>query len=184
MNTRSSNSVGAYLLIGLGALFLAGQVFGFDIGRVFDLSWPLFIIIPGVIFLLIAIMGHQGTVGFAVPGAIITGTGAILWFQETFNRWETWAYVWTLYPVFLGAALLFMGTRMNSQEQIKTGRGFIQWGLIAFVALAALFELLIFHDNSQIGRWLVPGLLILGGVYLLYFRRPSEALFSEKDKRG
>lgn len=185
MNSRSSSNIGAYILIGLGVLFLAGQVFDFDLGRIFDISWHLFVIIPGVIFLIIALTGDQRAAGFAIPGTIITGTGAILWFQDTFNRWETWAYVWTLYPVFLGAAFILMGARLNNATQIRTGRGFLQWGLIAFVIFAAMFELLIFNDGGQIGRWLVPGLLILGGVYLLFFRRPStSAIFDDKSKRG
>ncbi len=55
MTTRSNN-LGAYILIGLGVLFLAGQIFDFDIGRIFDISWPLFVVIPGVIFLIIHFM--------------------------------------------------------------------------------------------------------------------------------
>ncbi|MBK9750959.1 MAG: hypothetical protein IPO91_29920 [Chloroflexi bacterium] len=185
MTTRSNN-LGAYILIGLGVLFLAGQIFDFDIGRIFDISWPLFVVIPGVIFLIIAFTGDRRAAGFIIPGAIVTGTGLILWFQDTFDRYETWAYVWTLYPVFVGAATMYLGTRLDNAQQIKTGRNLLQFGLIAFVVAAAFFELLIFNSNASIGRWLVPGLLILAGGYMLFFRRPSTTsdLFSEKDKRG
>lgn len=183
MNTRSNN-FGAYILIALGVLFLAGQFLNVDLGRIFDLSWPLFIIIPGVIFLLIAFTGDRRAAGFVVPGAIVTGTGVILWFQDTFNRYETWAYVWTLYPVFVGAATLYMGTRTDNPAQVKTGRGLLSFGVIAFVIAAAFFELIIFNNNASMGRWLVPALLILAGGYMLFFRRPSGMSFSEKDKRG
>jgi len=184
VNTRSNN-LGAYILIAIGIIFLAAQVFDFDIGRIFDISWPLFVIIPGVVFLFIAVTGDAKAAGFAIPGAIVTGTGLILWFQETFNRWESWAYVWTLYPVFVGAATMYLGTRLDNAAQIKSGRSLLQFGLIAFVVAAAFFELLIFNNNASIGRWLVPGLLILAGGYMLFFRRPStNAVFSEKDKRG
>lgn len=183
MNTRSNN-LGAYILIALGVLFLGAQVFNFDFGRIFDISWPLFIIIPGVIFLVIAFTGDHRAAGFAIPGAIITGTGLILWYQDTFDRWETWAYVWTLYPVFVGAGIAFMGARNHNPQQIKTGRGFVTFGLIGFVVAAAFFELLIFGDNAAVGRWLVPGLLIVAGAYMLFFRRSSSASLDEKDKRG
>jgi len=182
VNTRSNN-LGAYILIAIGIIFLAAQVFDFDIGRIFDISWPLFVIIPGVVFLFIAVTGDAKSAGFAIPGAIVTGTGLILWFQETFNRWESWAYVWTLYPVFLGAALMFIGARQNHEVQIKQGRGFITFGVIGFLIAAAFFELLIFNENGQIGRWLVPGLLILAGGYMLFFRRGG-GYIGDKSKRG
>jgi len=184
MNTRSSNNLGAYLLIGLGVLFLAGQLFNFDIGHIFDISWPLFVIIPGVVFLLIAFTGDANKAAFAIPGAVVTGTGMILWFQDTFNRWETWAYLWTLYPVFVGAAMVYMGSRMGNANAERTGRGLVTYGLIAFVAFAVFFEMIIFGNNGSMGRWVIPALLILVGGYMLYFRRSPAPMFSEKEKRG
>lgn len=181
MSGSNRSNIGAYILIAVGAFFLVTQVFNISLGSIFNLSWPLFIIIPGALFLLVAVTGDRRMAGFAVPGALITGTGAILWYQNTTDHWESWAYVWTLYPVFVGLALSYMARRTDNAEMAKTGSGFIKFGLIAFLVGAAFFELILF-DGMTIGRWVVPAVLILAGGYLLLRGRPL-ALYGEKSKR-
>jgi hypothetical protein len=183
MQTSGRNNLGALILIAVGVLFLAVQVFNIDLGNVFD--WPLFILIPGVILLLIAVAGDRGAAGFAVPGAIITGTGAILWYQNVTGNWQSWAYIWTLYPVFFGAALMYMGYRHGSDQQQRNGRSFLTFGIVAFLVAAAFFELLIFNDGGGVlGRYAVPAILVVIGVYLLFIRRPSSALPADKPKNA
>jgi hypothetical protein len=183
MQTSERNNLGAIVLIVLGVLFLAVQVFNIDLGNVFD--WPLFIIIPGVILLLIAVLGDRGAAGFAIPGAIITGTGAILWFQNVTDRWESWAYVWTLYPVFFGAAMMYTGYRHGNDQQRRNGQNFLTFGIVAFLVAAAFFELLIFNDGGgALGRYAVPAILIVIGAYLLFVRRRSSALPADKPKNA
>src|SRR5687767_10207750 len=92
---RTITAVG---LIGLGILFLLGQVFGFSL---FSVLWPFFVILPGAAFLYGAFTGGKNAAGLAVPGSVITGTGLILLYQSLTNHWESWAYAWTLYPVFV-----------------------------------------------------------------------------------
>jgi peptidoglycan/LPS O-acetylase OafA/YrhL len=161
------NNFGALLLIGLGVLFLIGQVFNINFWSIVGFSWPAFIIIPGVIFLALAFTGERKMAGLVFPGAIITGTGAILWFQNATNNWQSWAYVWTLYPVFVGLGLVFMGRRTDDQKTLDAGRGMVKFGTISFIVGAAFFELLIFNGNSALTTWMVPLALIVGGGYLL-----------------
>ena len=182
MSGSNRNNVGAYILIAVGAFFLVTQVFNISLGSIFNLSWPLFIIIPGALCLLLAVTGDRRMAGFAIPGALITGTGAILWYQNTTDRWESWAYIWTLYPVFVGLALSYMARRTGNAEMAKNGSGFIKFGLIAFAVGAVFFELIVF-DGMTIGRWTVPALLIAAGGYLLLRGRPL-VIYGEKDKRS
>ena len=94
MNNESSNQglsrvfMGlGVLLIVLGALFLAGQTLGFDLGR---FGWPFFVIIPGL-----AVSG----VGFAAGGptgeritplgAAVTMVGVILLYQNAADHFES-----------------------------------------------------------------------------------------------
>jgi hypothetical protein len=156
------------LLIILGGFFLLGQVFRFNF---FGSLWPFLIIAPGLAFLYAAINGDKRTVGLAVPGAIITGVGGILLYQNTTGHWESWAYVWILIPVFLGLSLMYMGRRTDNQREIATGRGFVKFGLMAFVGFWLLFEMFIFNGMGGIGRYLIPALLIGVGIYLLWGRR-------------
>ena len=84
------------------------------------------------------------------------------------NQWESWAYVWTLYAVFLGWALEFMGSRTSNGQLMKVGRGFIKSGLVAFVALYVMFELLIFHNILHgWGGFVLPAALVILGLYML-----------------
>jgi hypothetical protein len=156
--------IGAVVLIGLGLLFLLGQTLRFDI---FGFGWPFFVILPGLAFLYFAVRGDANAAPLAVPGAIVTGTGAILFYQNITGHWESWAYAWSLYPVFLGLALTFIGERARNPNTANVGRGFVRWGSIAFVALWAIFELAIFASNRAFGNYLLPLVLIGVGVWLL-----------------
>jgi hypothetical protein len=171
MMNQSNRDVGrtlpAVILISLGVLFLFGQIFSFNF---FGTVWPFLVVIPGLAFLYFAISGGRGTVGLAVPGAIITGTGAILFYQNITNHWESWAYVWTLYPVFVGMALTYIGQRTENPDAHRAGQGLVRWGLIAFVGAWAFFELIIFNGGGALGNFLLPALLIGVGVWLLFRR--------------
>lgn len=168
MNRLQGNrNIGAIILIAVGVLFFVTQTLNINIWGAVGLSWPLFIVIPGLVFLGLAVFGDQKAAGFVVPGAIVTGTGAILWVQWVTGRWESWAYVWTLYPVFLGLALMFLGRRTGSANTEKTGRGFVTWGTIAFLLGFAFFELLIFGGLAGLGSVLLPLILIGIGVLML-----------------
>lgn len=168
-NTRrdSRNTISAIILIGVGALFLLAQIFQFNVFSLLAGSWPLFIILPGVAFLAAAWMGGKNTAALAIPGAIITGTGVMIGAMDATRHWEAWAYAWALYPVFVGLGLLFMGSRTGNAENTRTGRAAVRWGLMVFVVLAVLFELLIFGGGLEIGSWLVPAVLVVIGVLML-----------------
>ncbi len=173
MVQNQRNVLGAILLIGLGVLFLIGQIFSINIWAIAGFSWPVFVLIPGVIFLALALTGDRRMSGFIFPGAIVTGTGAILWFQNATDNWQTWAYIWTLYPVFLGFALMFNGRRHGNDHQYHVGRSFVNFGVIAFLVGAAFFELLIFRSNGALTRWLLPAVLIGAGGYMLLSGRTA-----------
>ena len=174
--------IAAVVLIGLGVLFLAGQLF--DIGGILGWLWPFFVILPGMAFLYFAYTGGKNQSGLAVPGAVITGTGLILFYQNMTNHWESWAYAWSLYPLFVGLALTFMGGRTGDKGTLKTGQGLVRWGGMAFIVLAVLFEVVIFGGGGIFGNLALPLLLIGAGAFmLLRSQRPVLATgFGEKRK--
>src|SRR5260370_11723999 len=113
MERSSSNqaaTIGGVVLVGLGVLFLVQQAFGFDIGHY---GWPLFVILPGLAFLGAFALGPRSASGLAVPGCVVTTVGLILAVQNTFNLWETWAYVWALIPASVGLGLRLMGELLH-----------------------------------------------------------------------
>ncbi len=162
------NSVGGLLLVGLGALILLLEIFNVNLWSLLGFSWPVFVLIPGVICLALAASGTRKMAGFVFPGAIITGTGAILWYQQLTDHWESWAYMWTLYPAFVGMALMFFGARTAEDKAREVGRALLNYSIIAFLAFGAFFELFIFHSNGAHMGWMIPlALIVFGG--LLFF---------------
>jgi hypothetical protein len=163
LDNREQNSRLGYLLLGIGILFLANQWFGFNLSGIL---WPFFVIAPGAAFLYIAVTGDKSKAGFAFPGAIITGTGAILLVQSLTGHWESWAYIWALYPAFVGMALQFHGRRVGKQKDIDTGREMTRWSMTALAIGFVFFELMIFGNFGGLALWLV-----LGGILLLVMGR-------------
>ncbi|MBI1256829.1 MAG: hypothetical protein GC204_05115 [Chloroflexi bacterium] len=164
MAQTQRNTFGAVLLIGLGILFLIGQIFNINFWEMVGFSWPALVLIPGVIFLALAFTGDKKLAAFAFPGSIITGTGALLWYQTLTGNWQSWAYAWTLYPGFVGLAMMFVALRNADKKTYGVGRSMVNYSLIAFLAGAAFFELFIFHANGALTGWLVPlGLIGVGG---------------------
>lgn len=160
---QSNNRASGWLLVGLGMLFVLTQVFGFTMATL----WPLFVVLPGIPFLYAAHQNKENS-GLIFPGVIITGTGLLLLYQSLFDHWESWAYAWILYPVFVGIAMQYNGKAEGNDSEVRAGRGMVTYGLMALAGAGFLFEGLIFGGlMGGLMGWVLPLVLILGGVYLL-----------------
>jgi hypothetical protein len=146
-------------LIVVGALFLLGRLF--NIGPL----WPLFIVMPGVGLLFVAVRGGRNAAPLAIPGSLIAGTGAILLYQSITHHWQSWAYAWTLYPALLGGGMILMGRLGGNRGAIHIGRQLVVVGLGAFAVLGLLFETTIFSGLFGSLGW--PLILLALGVVLL-----------------
>ena len=158
MKTNRDNLAGGMILILLGLMFLVFQFFPTLFGDV--LEWPWVIIGIGVIFLALSVALRVG--GFAIPGFIVTGIGAMLMVQEATGNWESWAWSWSLIPGFAGLGILFGGLFDDDLRDARSGA----WILLA---LSAGF-LVIFGSAFQFGWeyarfW--PVILILLGAWVL-----------------
>jgi len=101
---RKSGVVWGVLLILLGLFFLVTRMMPELFGNIF---WPFIIIGIGGLFLVAAILTRTG--GLAIPGCIIGGIGGILYYQALTGRWESWSYIWTLIPGFVGIGIIIAG---------------------------------------------------------------------------
>jgi len=154
------------LLILLGIVFLLGEMLDIRIGH---FVWPLFVIGPGVLlFLLSLAVDDSAGQGLASVGGIITMVGLVLFYQNLFDHWESWAYAWALVaPTSVGLGLLGYGWLKNKPEARKSGGDLVKVGLSIFVVAAFFFELVIGISGFGLGRLGWPLLLIALGLFLL-----------------
>jgi hypothetical protein len=133
--SRITTGVGA-LLVALGLLLLAQQLFGFN----WSGAWPFYIIAVGLVFFVGVVVGGSAAGPLAIPGAVITTVGLILLYQRTFDRYETWAYAWTLLVAAGGVGLLIDAAWRNQPERAQLGRVVTGVGVALFVVGFVFFE--------------------------------------------
>jgi hypothetical protein len=171
-------AVGGLLLL-LGILILLGQALDLELGEV---GWPFFVIVPGLglLGLGLAAAGRPGEV-LATVGGVVTMVGLVLLVQNATDRFDTWAYAWTLvFLVGAGTGRWLVGVVRGRRELAASGGWLIGVGLAGFVVLALLFEVVIGlsgHRSGAAGRYVLAALLILAGLglvgrRLLTARRP------------
>lgn len=135
-------------LIAIGAVILIAREVGVDLfGAIGDWGWPLFIIIPGVALLALALVPTPPRgIGFAIAGGVVTTVGALLLYQSETGNYESWAYAWALIPLAVGAALVLYGLFAHEEGMVRGG----VWtsGIAAFVFLAGAW----FFEGVFAGR--------------------------------
>lgn len=161
---QSDNTV-PFVVIGVGVALLLANLLGFHL---MELLWPGFILVPGLLLLWPAYSStadnpHQLSF-LAIPGAIITAVAMLLFVMNVTNHFEAWAYAWTLVWAAAAGGWMYM-KRFEPEDSVHdTGYKFVRVMIIMFMALAILFELVIFGNFAPI----FPALLIGYGLYLVY----------------
>ncbi|MCC7359853.1 MAG: hypothetical protein IT317_10270 [Anaerolineales bacterium] len=165
LNNRASLLVG-FALIVLGVLFLLQQFFNW---RIWDTLWPVIVIAAGGLFFAGMAAGGKAAGPLAIPGSIITVSGAMLFVFNLIGRWEAWAYSWGLIVAAVGLGLVIFGWWSDLPGLRRSGFDVIRVGLSLFVIFGFLFEVLFFR-SVRVGDWIFPALLIVLGVWLLVRR--------------
>jgi hypothetical protein len=123
--------------------------------------WPIFVLIPGLVFEASFFMSGRNS-GLLVPGGILTTIGTLFFF-ETFTNWMFAEYTWPVYilAVAIGLAQLYLfGTREKGL--------LIPVFILTLIAVVS-FAMMVF---GGILTWLnystiLPVVLILVGLYIL-----------------
>ncbi len=137
MKDKRQTIVSGILLILLGFFFLTLQVMP-QFREWFDLtnSWPALIILIGAgIFLSGLIFGVPDMV---IPGSVVSGIGAILYWQNATGNWESWSYVWALIPGFVGIGVTVAGLVKGKRKEIMDGLEAILVSAVLFVIFGSL----------------------------------------------
>ena len=127
------------LLIVCGVILLLGQVFHIDVGHY---GWPLWIIVPGVLLMILAVTsrGFFGE-GLAIAGSITTMTGLILLVQNSTDHFNSWAYAWALiFPGSIGIGMILYGLTAGRAGNVRAGMRLLVIGVLLFLLGAAFFE--------------------------------------------
>ena len=156
---KRTSIVGGAILILVGGLLFAAQIMPDllpDFWQIF--SWPWIIIGIGlVLFILGAALGEPG---MAVPATIVSGLGGILAYQWYTGDWQSWSYIWTLIPGFVGLGIILMSL-LGGDASVKDGGTLV---FISFIMTAVFGSF--FGAIGMAGRYW-PVLLILLGVVLM-----------------
>lgn len=163
---KRSSVVGGAILILVGLFFLGLQMFP-SLFRLLDLGqqWPLIVIAVGVFFLFGA---FAGTPPLAIPGSIVTGVGAILYYQNLTGHWESWAYIWALIPGFVGVGLLLSAMLGGQREGIMSGRRLIIISAILFLVFTGFL--------GGVGQFWPVALIIFGLWLVIKSRRVNQGV--------
>jgi hypothetical protein len=172
--------VAGVILVIIGGAFLVARLVDFELRAE---TWPIWVVAPGVALLVAAFaMGGRGGVGFAVPGAIVTTVGLVLWVQEALDVYATWAYAWALVaPGSVGLALLAYGLFIGDREMASGGLTAMVTGVGLFLVFGLFFEGIIGLSGNRIeglDTALPVAVVALGVVLLvagLFWRRGPTA---------
>jgi hypothetical protein len=167
------------LLVLLGLMVLLGQAVDLEVGRV---AWPVFVIVPGLALLGMG-LASAGRLGemLATVGGVVTMAGLVLGVQNATDRFETWAYAWTLVLVVgAGIGRWLMGVARGRSDLAASGAWLIAAGLVGFLLLAVFFEVVVGIGGRPVGSvggyglaaLLIGAGLVLLGRRLLGARRP------------
>ena len=106
-------------------------------------TWPLWIVVPGVAMLVGSFaLPQRGGSGSRSRARSSRSSALILWVQETYDAYSTWAYAWALVaPTAPGLGMLLYGARPARRRAGRaTGCGRRLVGLGLFLGFALFFE--------------------------------------------
>ncbi len=162
------------LLILLGAWFVAAQqVPALKPWANIQFEWPFYVIGAGALILVIGLL--TGAPSMAIPACIVAGIGGILYYQNRFTDWESWSFLWTLIPGFVGVGSILTGLLgENTRRNLGHGINLLVVSAVMFLIFAAIFQRL-----NILGPYGPAVLLILLGLYvvgrgILRSRKPSD----------
>lgn len=155
-SNRSQLAIGTLLII-LGAWFLALRLLP---GLSYLNQWPMIVISVGVGLLVFGLL--VGAPPMAVPASIVMGIGGILAWQNATGAWESWAYIWTLIPGFVGIGIMLAGLLEGDfSSKIRPGG----WLILISVVMFGIFGSFLGASQFLGPYW--PALLVLVGLILL-----------------
>ena len=162
------------LLILIGLWFgAAQQVPSLKVWAEIQFQWPFYVVGAGALILVIGLL--TGAANMAIPACIVAGIGGILYYQNYSNDWESWSFLWTLIPGFVGVGSILAGLLgEDTRHNLSRGLNLLVLSAVLLVIFAALFQHLYI-----LGKYGPAALLILMGLYII-----GRGLFRARSSSG
>ncbi len=152
---KKINYIVGLLLLCIGVLLILSNFGVIEI--VWDNLWPLFLLIPGILFELSYFI-YRKDAGLLVPGGILTTYG-LLFLVNVIYGWRLMEYLWPIFP--LGVAIgLFQLYLFGGREKGLL----IPVGILGAISLFFLINNLLFVDFGL----LAGVLLLLIGIWIIF----------------
>jgi hypothetical protein len=159
------------VLIAVGAAALILREVGVNLfASIGPWGWPLFIIVPGLVLLVAALIpAPPRGLGFAIAGAIVTAVGSLLLYQSQTGHWESWAYAWALLPTSAGVAMVLYGSFARARGLVTNGLWMAGIAGVVFAVGAWYFEA-VFAGRPPLldaGNWWPVAVIGVGAVLVV-----------------
>jgi len=152
---KKINYIFGLLLLCIGAILILANFGVIEI--VWDNLWPLFLLIPGIVFELSYFI-YRKDAGLLVPGGILITYG-LLFLVNVIYGWQLMEYLWPLFPLGVAIGLLqlyLFGVREKGL--------LIPVGILGAISLFFLINNLLFVDF-----WLLAGVaLVVIGIWIIF----------------
>ena len=127
-------------------------------------DWPMWVVLSGLTLLVIGLL--VGAPGMAIPACIVAGIGGILYYQNFTGDWQSWSYMWTLIPGFVGLGSILAGLLgEDTRNSLRHGLNALATSVILFAIFGTFFHAwTIFGPYSA---YLPIVLLFLAGIWLI-----------------
>lgn len=161
--SKSNQTLGIILIV-IGIIGILSYFFDFNFFSMSKL-WPLFILVPGLLFEFSFFIGNQ-TPGLLVPGGILTTLGCLFLFQ-TYTNWVFAGYLWPVYVLAPAIGLFQLYLFGNHHKGLL-----IPIGILTTVAV---FGFLGTSFSFMSHSLMVPVILIVVGLIILFSRSNDDS---------
>ncbi len=152
---KKINYIFGFLLLCIGVILILSNFGVIEI--VWDNLWPLFLLVPGIVFELSYFI-YRKDAGLLVPGGILITYG-LLFLVNVIYGWQLMEYLWPLFPLGVAIGLLqlyLFGVREKGL--------LIPVGILGAISLFFLINNLLFVDF-----WLLAGVaLVVIGIWIIF----------------
>jgi hypothetical protein len=163
MSTVRGGVISGVALAAFGGMLLVGAIMNLNL---WAFIWPYFIVVPGLLCLIRVFARGRDALAAAIVGCMLTMLGFLLFYQNLFGYFQSWAYAWALVaPTAVGLGLALYGRVKPHAILLQVGSRLAAGGFVLFLLLGMCFEVGVFQNNSVI-KFAVPALLIVLGLAL------------------